>query len=414
MVMYMCRRRRWVRVAMALVVLMCVFAFASNAGALSGPDSFPNSAIADHAEAVPDGTWEGQCIVFVEKMIVQAGGPSLAFGYNTDTYQAQWAQHAVQVPDIAQALPGDVIQWGGGAGGSELHTAIVTSAGSDSGVIDSNFGYPLNNELVHRGDFNSRNLSGDYRIWRLGQVSSPPPPPRPDPSWIGDFTRSGHSQVLFYSPSDQHWWLGNYWGSSLHWRLISSTSGFGNTGGDPTWIGDFTHSGHSQVLFYSPADQNWWLGSYSRGSLGWRRVGITSGFGNTAGDPTWIGDFTRSGHSQVLFYSPSDQHWWLGNYWGSSLHWRLISSTSGFGNTGGDPTWIGDFTHSGHSQVLFTHRRTRTGGSGATRAGRWAGGGSASPAGSVIQRGTRRGLVISRGRGIRRCCSTHRATSIGG
>jgi hypothetical protein len=31
-----------------------------------------------------------------------------------------------------------------------------------------------------------------------------------------------------------------------------------------------------------------------------------------AGFPTWIGDFTGAGYSEVLFYSPDDQNWWLG------------------------------------------------------------------------------------------------------
>jgi hypothetical protein len=173
-----------------------------------------------------------------------------------------------------------------------------------------------------------------------------------NPTWIGDFTASGHSQVLFYSPGDQNWWLGSYANGQLQWSLISNTTGFGNTAGDPTWVGDFTASGHSQVLFYAPAPNLvWWLGSYANGQLQWSLISNSQTF--TPGDPTWIWDFAACGHSQVLFYSPGDQNWWLGSYANGQLQWSLISNTTGFGNTAGDPTWVGDFTASGHSQVLF-------------------------------------------------------------
>lgn len=133
----------------------------------SGPSPFPNPGIADHAEQRADGTSEGQCLVFVTNVIVEAGGPRYYFGDNTDTYQSQWAQRAVEIGSIAHARRGDIIQWGGGAGGNLLHTAIVTTPGSDPSLIDSNW---ENDERVHRGPFSSRNRPGSvYRIWRVGK-----------------------------------------------------------------------------------------------------------------------------------------------------------------------------------------------------------------------------------------------------
>ncbi len=153
------------------------------------------------------------------------------------------------------------------------------------------------------------------------------------------------------SPGDQNWWLGRFNGTSLGWTLAGNTKGFGNTQYDPTWIGSFTGGAKVDVLFYSPGDQNWWLGTFNGTSLGWTLAGNTKGFGNTASDPTWIGDFTGSG--DVLFYSPGDQNWWLGRFNGTSLGWTLAGNTTGFGNTQSDPTWIGDFTGSGDSEALF-------------------------------------------------------------
>ena len=149
-----------------------------------------------------------------------------------------------------------------------------------------------------------------------------------DPTWIGDFTAVGYDQVLFYSPSDGHWWLGSFdtGKGQLNWTLISNTRdpqgfNFGDTKDDPTWIGDFTAVGYDQVLFYSPSDGHWWLGSFDtgKGQLNWTLISNTRdpqgfNFGDTRDDPTWIGDFTAVGYDQVLFYSPFDGHWWLGSF----------------------------------------------------------------------------------------------------
>jgi hypothetical protein len=136
--------------------------------AANGPYNFSNPAIADHAETYPNGAIGDQCLVFVENMIKAAGGPQLAFGYDTNTYQAQWAKHASPVGSLAEAQRGDIVQWGGGAGGSP-HTAIITAGGTTPQtiqVIDSNFGYT---EQVSRGSLSSRTAPGSvYRIWRVG------------------------------------------------------------------------------------------------------------------------------------------------------------------------------------------------------------------------------------------------------
>jgi hypothetical protein len=133
-----------------------------------GPNAFPNAAIADHAELRADGADEDECLAFVSNMIVEAGGPRHYFGTeDTDSYQSQWAEIATQIGSIADARRGDIIQWGGGAGGTLLHTSIVTMPGPDPSLIDSNW---EGDHLVHRGPFSSRNLQDSvYRIWRVGQ-----------------------------------------------------------------------------------------------------------------------------------------------------------------------------------------------------------------------------------------------------
>jgi rRNA maturation protein Nop10 len=153
-------------ISLALLAAFCV-AVPTAVAAGDGPYDFPNSAIADRAEQYANGAYAGQCLVFASEMIRAAGGALFSFGYNTGSYQAQWAQRATAVGSPEEAERGDVVQWGGGAGGTlDPHTAIVTQPGPDPVVIDSNW---AGTERVGRGSFSSRNRAGAvYRIWRVG------------------------------------------------------------------------------------------------------------------------------------------------------------------------------------------------------------------------------------------------------
>ena len=179
------------------------------------------------------------------------------------------------------------------------------------------------------------------------------------PIWIGDFSRVGHMQVMFYYSGDGNWWLGDIQAGVIHWSLVSQSGGFGNLldGQHPIWIGNFSGGNQSQVMFYYSGDRHWWLGSMVEGQLQWGLVNNNAAFGNLLDGqhPVWFGDFTGAGHVQILFYYKGDGNWWLGNMTGGQLQWSLVSQSGGFGNLldGQHPIWIGDFSRVGHMQVMF-------------------------------------------------------------
>ena len=147
------------------------------------------------------------------------------------------------------------------------------------------------------------------------------------------------------------------------------TTGFGNISSDPLWTGNFAGAHETEVLFYFHGDGHWWLGSYVNGQIGWNLVSQTrnpkgTNFGDTSKFPTWIGDFTGSGHSQVLFYSPGDDNLWLGSYSGNQINWSLAGNTRGFrhGINEGRPFWTGNFSGIGRSQICFISPVTVIGG----------------------------------------------------
>jgi hypothetical protein len=177
------------------------------------------------------------------------------------------------------------------------------------------------------------------------------------PIWAGEFTGSGHTDLLFYFPVNGDWFVGTISGSQLSWGNVGNTHGFGDTSHDPTWIGSFSGPGQDEVLFYSPGDFKWWLGTINGGQLSWADVGDTHGFGQVAdGRPFWTGDFTGQGRTEILFFYPGgaqDRVWWLGTINAGTLTWANVGNTAGFGDTSHDPTWIGSFSGPGQDEVLF-------------------------------------------------------------
>ena len=179
------------------------------------------------------------------------------------------------------------------------------------------------------------------------------------PFWIGDFNGDGRADVLFYFPGDDNWWLESQDGNQLQWKLVGNTKGFGHAinDGRPFWIGNFSSPNKADVLFYFPGDDNWWLGSYDGNQLQWKLVSNTKGFGHAINDgrPFWIGDFNGDGRADVLFYFPGDDNWWLGSQDGNQLQWKLVGNTKGFGHAinDGRPFWIGNFSSPNKADVLF-------------------------------------------------------------
>jgi hypothetical protein len=176
------------------------------------------------------------------------------------------------------------------------------------------------------------------------------------PLWAGNFAGTGQSEVLFYYPGDRNWWLGSVANGQLAWKLVDNTTGFGNVwDGRPFYVGNFSRTDRSQLLFYYPGDSNWWLGTYDGATIGWTLAGNTLGFGNlTHGQPFLIDDFNSDQKTDVMFYSPGDHNWWLANFQGTQMRWSFVGNTAGFGNLAdGRPIWSGDFEGQGRAGAMF-------------------------------------------------------------
>jgi hypothetical protein len=178
------------------------------------------------------------------------------------------------------------------------------------------------------------------------------------PFFTGDFNGDGKSEILFYTPGDKNWWLGTFTGNQLTWTLAGNTAGFGNLAdGRPIWAANFAGTGKVDILFYFPGDKNWWLGQFNAANqLTWNLAGNTAGFGQVwDGRPFWIADFNGDGRADVLFHYPGDKNWWLGSFGaGNQLQWSLAGNTAGFGNVAdGRPIWAADFTGIGKADILF-------------------------------------------------------------
>jgi IgA Peptidase M64 len=274
--------------------------------------------------------------------------------------------------DILFYYPGDDNWWLGSHDGNQLQwTFAGNTAGFGNGINDGrpfwigNFSRADQTQILfyYPGDDNwwLGSYDGNQLQWTFAGNTAGFGHGINDarPFWIGDFNGDGRADILFYYPGDDNWWLGSHDGNQLQWTFAGNTAGFGHgiNDGRPFWIGNFSRTDQSQVLFYYPGDDNWWLSSYDGNQLNWKLVGNTAGFGHGINDgrPFWIGDFNGDGRADILFYYPGDDNWWLGSYDGSQLNWKLVGNTAGFGHgiNDGRPFWIGDFSRTDQSQALF-------------------------------------------------------------
>jgi hypothetical protein len=157
---------------------------------------------------------------------------------------------------------------------------------------------------------------------------------------------------MLYEPGAMTWQLGTVTAGQFGWTNLGDTKGFGELNdGRPIWTGDFSQAGKTQILFYYPGDMNWWAGTVTGGRLEWTLAGNTRGFGQVAdGRPFFIGDFTGVGRAQIMFYSPGDGHWFVGTISNNALEWQLVG-TYHQGNFGMG-TWVGDYAGAGSDQVM--------------------------------------------------------------
>ena len=256
------------------------------------------------------------------------------------TFDQSWHLGSFTGSTLTWATVGNTSGFGA-IGSDPMWTGNFTGSGQTQIVFYSSFNQ----------DWFLGSMSGGSLVWTQVANTSGFGNTASFPVYVGNFTGSA-SQLLMFSTFDQSWHLGSFTGTSLAWATVGNTSGFGAIGSDPMWTGNFTGSGQTQIVFYSSFNQDWFLGSMSGGSLVWTQVANTSGFGNTASFPVYVGNFTGSA-SQLLMFSTFDQSWHLGSFTGSTLTWATVGNTSGFGAIGSDPMWIGNFTGSGQSQVLF-------------------------------------------------------------
>ncbi|MBD1911907.1 MULTISPECIES: VCBS repeat-containing protein [unclassified Leptolyngbya] len=177
--------------------------------------------------------------------------------------------------------------------------------------------------------------------------------------FTGNFTGDGHTDILFYSANDHNWWLGRSNGSALQWSHVGNTAGFVDlTRNDIRFFtGDFTGDGRTDILFYFDGDHNWWLGRSDGGTLQWSHAGNTAGFVDLTRNDIrlFTGDFTGDGRTDILFYFAGDHNWWLGRSDGGTLQWSHAGNTAVFVDlTRNDiRLFTGDFTGDGRTDILF-------------------------------------------------------------
>jgi Papain family cysteine protease len=181
--------------------------------------------------------------------------------------------------------------------------------------------------------------------WGTGMSLSGEPSLRRPKIFAGSFTGSWESTLLVYDSVIKTWNAGHFAATGpVALTSVGNTSGFGDLAdGRPFWNGYFSALDREQMLFYFPGDANWWLGTLSN-QLTWKNADDTTRFGNIAdGRPLLMADFDGTAHHVFLFYSPGDNNWWLGSLASGTWVWSRCANTSGFGTLAGARFFTGYF-----------------------------------------------------------------------
>jgi len=189
------------------------------------------------------------------------------------------------------------------------------------------------------------NQGGSF-AWNAGMSITGEPSLMPPLVFSGSFTGSYDARLLVHDPVTSSWSLGQFSGAnSISWTTVGNTSGFGNVAdGRPFWKGYFSKLNQEQVLFYSPGDHNWWLGTIAGSQLSWQNVGNTASMGQVFdGRPILMDDFDGSARHDLLIYNPVDHTWRLGSLDSGSWSWRVVATTPGFGLLAGARYFTGYF-----------------------------------------------------------------------
>src|SRR5262249_42179016 len=152
---------------------------------------------------------------------------------------------------------------------------------------------------------------GDFGQWGTGGAGSGS---RNYQFFTGDFDGDGLTDVAFYYSGDGNLWVGRSDGDQIAWHNAGNAAMYDNLldGAHHMDAGDFDGDGDSDLLFYSAADSNWWMGLSDGNQIAWHNAGNTSGFGSllTTDRHLFTGDFNGDGRLDEAFLYVGDGNLW--------------------------------------------------------------------------------------------------------
>jgi hypothetical protein len=355
------------RIAGLGLALLAAIAIVGISPAPASAANFTNASIADQGLARV-GQSGGQCKQFANDMVWAASSGTVGIGGG---YYAPFSNAGGTRVSASAAVKGDIIQLNKATDRETyytgMHTAIVVSyQGSNTfDVVDSNWGTPLNNEIVKHHTWNPFTTASQYglevNIWRLGNVSADG----------GTSSNASRSDVDNNSASDLVLTTASPGGGSAATVLKSTWSGFwlqspawwSDTGvgwsGITPLVGDVTGDNKADYIF-AANDNGTGIKVYVAASSG-------SGFGAPSewwSGPGWsyanskfsLGDVDKNGAADLVVTTIP-----VG---GGSAAYVLLSTWSGFWQ---QPAWwsdsgtgwsgitplVGDVTADGKADYIF-------------------------------------------------------------
>lgn len=183
--------------AILVAVIAVLFAMISVKPADAAPP--PSNPVADRALA-DLGTWQGECWLWMKKIVLEATGKSIGFDYRAGYLEAG----AVEV-SLSEATTGDIIQiaddaWTApDADYNGLHTAIILSANGDGTfeAIDSNQNWDGIVQLRSGYDpvAQATRYGLNFHIYRIGGKAALAPPLPPVQTVAGPVAAGDNARI---------------------------------------------------------------------------------------------------------------------------------------------------------------------------------------------------------------------------
>jgi hypothetical protein len=149
--------------------------------------------------------------------------------------------------------------------------------------------------------------------------------------WITNMDKDLGNELLYYNQLNGSVWVGDINQEGIRWKLAHNFNHLGDliSSKAKIWLGDFMHSGKSQMLIYRSKQQDWHIAWYNDNN--YIRLMLSSqnpvlGDMLRNGVHIFPGSFLGENQTFLLAYCADINKWYFGSFIQEQLDWKPIEN----------------------------------------------------------------------------------------